>query len=183
MNRSLKASLAALCLAVAGTAAAAPLVSLTGDLDGFDLGLSVGDSVLSFDLEGVASGADGTDFWNYGGTQVLHVNDLLGRTVIGARLDLVSAGWGGGQFDRAEVFVNGVSVGLLSAGEALDPDPINFVVLDSFDLAPLLSSLTGFDVVEIVAANPDDGGVLDFSRLSFTFAPSNGVPEPAGWAL
>lgn len=181
----IQATLAAFALAAAGLASANPVVSLVGDID--DMGLTrIGANTFDIiDLQDLSGSTDGTDIWIEDGTHVTHVSVLNG-TLIGATLDLRSVGWGGGEYVLAEVFFNGISLGFLSAGEQIDPDPQNFVVEDSFDLSLLLNHITGNDVVSIRPADALDYGVLDYSRLTLNYASSPGggnAPEPASLAL
>jgi len=181
LNQSIKSLVATMALVATGAVTAAPVVSLVGDKDGLGLGLVSGDG-FSFADVGPADG-DGTDEWIFGGMSTLHMSSWTG-TLVSASLELFSGGWG--LDSQAQVYLNGTLVGLLSNGDDSGPNG-NAAFLDSFDLTPFLSALTGNDSVEIRTSNPDDGGALDYSQLTLQVRDATGggndVPEPATLAL
>jgi hypothetical protein len=166
---------------VACAASASPSVTYTGLDDGLGLNATVGSSPDFFDLMSLAGSGDGTDEWLGGGVTVDHVSPVnRSLTPVSARLELASVGWGGGEFGLAQVYFNGILLGNLSAGEQLTPDPLNFLVFDSYDLTPHLDDILDDNAVEVRAANADDFGALDYVRLSIEYAGTGGgsVPEP-----
>ena len=178
---SVKTALAALAVGVACAASASPSVTYTGLDDGLGLNATVGSSPDFFDLMFLAGSGDGTDEWLGGGVTVDHVSPVnRSLTPVSARLELASVGWGGGEFGLAQVYFNGILLGNLSAGEQLTPDPLNFLVFDSYDLTPHLDDILDDNAVEVRAANTDDFGALDYLRLSIEYAGTGGgsVPEP-----
>jgi PEP-CTERM motif len=183
---SLKSALAVLTLGLAGLASASQSVTLTGLDDGLGLGAVIGGNPDPFDLQFLFGAGDGTDEWLGGGVTVNHLAPgSRSQPPLSARLDLATVGWGGGEFGLAQVFFNGILLGNLSAGEQLTPDVVNTLVFDSFDLTPHLASVGDDNVVNIVAANIDDFGALDYVRLTIDYGTTGGgdLPEPASLPL
>jgi len=180
MKQAIKTLVAAVALATAGGAMAAPVVSLVGDKDGLGLGLSSGDGFNFFDV-GPADG-DGTDELLDGGMIASHISNWSG-TLIGASLEIFSGGWG--LDGQAGVYFGTHFLGLLSNGDDTGPNG-NQAFLDTFDLTPYLLELTGNDSFEIRTA-AGDAGALDYSQLTLQVRDAIGdpgtVPEPATLAL
>lgn len=180
---------AAAALLVSPAGHAGLVVSTVGDANGFgvDPSLQPGDVFDSFFVpafdpaEGVV-----TDRVIAQTFTLMHLYSFSG-TVSSASLELFSAGWG--LYGLASLYVNGVHVGELSAGEV---GALEYVRQDLFDLTPLLTqiSLRGSDSVQIrVVGGPGaelDAGALDYSRLTVVTdaGPSGGnAPEPASPVL
>ena len=187
MKRSLVSALAAAALAMAaGSASAAPVVSLVGDKDGFGVGIVSGGAIpvaLVDALIGAGDG-DGTDEWPCDtcafSFSVVHDYPVTG-VIASASLEIFSGGLGLGA--PAGVFLNGTFVGNLTDGDDVGP-LYNYAFRDVFDLTPYAALLSGHDRVEIrPAAGVDDAGAVDYSQLSVTFGPAAAVPEPSGAAL
>ena len=181
LNQAIKTLVAAAALMTASAVMASPVVSLVGDEDGLGLLLASGDGFDFADV-GPADG-DGTDEWTFGGVGVLHHSNWTG-ILVSASLEIFSGGWG--LDSRAQVYLNNVLIGLLTNGDDSGPNG-NTAFLDAFNLTPFLNLLTGSDTVEIRTSNPDDGGALDYSKLSLqvreTGTGGGNVPEPATLAL
>ncbi|MBT9486172.1 MAG: PEP-CTERM sorting domain-containing protein [Rubrivivax sp.] len=175
----------------AGLAQAGVVTSTVGLADGFGDGQTVGGVFDSFNLgyydamEGVATDRVSGESLSFGHD---YTQDLAGRTITGATIELVSAGWG--NFATAKLFINGVFVDELADGE--DDDGFEYVRYNSFNLGSLLSQLLldGTDTVTIETygffGNVLDDGALDFSRLTITTQEDTGggqAPEPASLAL
>ena len=183
MKHSLKTLVTVLAMAIAGAAAATPVVSLFGADDGMGIGLMVGEEFFPFDL--VNPGADGSGDWMNGFATIQHANAFTG-TVIGAVLEIFSGGWGYG--GATKVNFNGNFLGYLTS---TDPSVLgsaaNRTVLDSFDFSGHLDWVTGHDLVSFEFADALDFGAIGFSRLTLqvndTTGGGTGVPEPATFAL
>ncbi len=188
MNHSFSLLMRARALVLALGLVAVTLPSLAGTvtarvglLDDFGVGATPGNS---FDAGALAERIDNAlDAWGPGGLSVTLVSAFTGR-LTSARLEVFSGGFG--LDGRAQVLLNGQSVGLLSDGD-FDSLDDNYAWLDSFDLAPVLGSITGADTLEIVTRNPDDGGVLGYAKLILQTQDSSGggntVPEPTSLLL
>ena len=181
LNQTIRGLMAAMALAMAGIAAASPVVSLVGDKDGLGLGLSSGDGFFFTDVVLGSPDGDGTDEWLASGPTFQHLSSWSG-TLTGASLAIFSGGWGFGA--QAQVYFNNRFVGLLTNGDDTGPAG-NSAFLDVFDLTPFLSTVTGNDRIEIRTAT-DDYGAIDYSQLTLQVAGDvNGLPlpEPASLAL
>lgn len=178
----LRAAFAAVLLGTAGIASAGAIVSQVGDKDGFGIGVLAGDVFDPFDVQFGSPDGDGTDEWVDGGLSVQHVYSLTGN-ILSASLEVFSGGWG--RFASAEVRLNGLRIGDLTAGQTSTVDGI--ANLDPFDLTPYIALLTGNDTIHIVPMGTTDlagdDGVLDYSLLTIVTDPSGTVPEPTSWAL
>jgi hypothetical protein len=193
-NRAQAACLTGL-LAMAMAAGAAPVVATVGQHDGFGSGVAgqSGDSFVSFFVaDGGPTGSE-TDRVYSSEVTLGFDYDIQGAVVQAATLRLFTGGWG--VYGRAQVSVNGRSVGQLTDGDdplAQDPES---AWLDVFDLSPLLSllQLDGSDAVTISIIQADasdpapvfDFGAIDFGILELTVASDSGgtIPEPASLAL
>lgn len=156
-----------------GFASAAPIVSLVGDQDGFNLGTTHGSSVDYSLINGPAE-AGNTDIWDYGSLSHAHSYALPG-TIISASLEIFTAGQGLGGL--SSLYLNGTLIGSLTDGDDVGPD-YNYAWIDTFDLTAYIALLTGSDTFEIRTLSGGDGWSLDYSKLTLTT-----VPEPASLAL
>lgn len=158
----------AMILAIGSVARAdTDIVNLHGDKDGFGIGVMDGEE---FDYWLVVPDGDGTDKWFFGTQSWSHTYDKssLDGPIIEASIEIFHGG--DGLYGPAEVFVNDVSVGLLTDVD----DTGNYAALDTFDLAPgIIAELTGNDTIE-VRTTIIDGWVLDYSELTVL-----SIPDPA----
>lgn len=164
----------ALSLATAA-AQAAVVTSQVGTDDGFGIGVRPGETFFPGDL------VEGTGFnqWHIGGFDAQLPAAWSGR-LTAAHLDVFSGGWGLG--GRAQVYLGGSLIGLLSDGD-FENRGDNFAVLDRFDLAGVLDLIGPSNDIAIRTRSPDDSGVLGFMRLVLQTddagTPGTAVPEPA----
>ena len=112
------------------------------------------------------------------------LNSSWSGDLIGGTLEIFTGGFGLG--GNAGLYVNGHFVGDITNGDS-GAEQYNTAALDTFDLDPVLAWLTGADLIEVRLADPDDGGVVDYVKLTLRIAdvptdPGN-VPEPASLAL
>jgi len=177
-TRSVRRSIAVAALCLAGAANAVDVVSAIGDQDGFGIGVTDG---AGFDFEAIGAGdGDGTDVW-HDGNLTFTLDYALPGAVTAAGIELFSGGFG---LDAApQLYLNGTFVGTLTDGD--DAGPLyNYAFKDVIDLTPFASLLSGHDVFEIrLAAGDDDGGVLDYAKLTVSGEAVAVVPEPATNAL
>jgi hypothetical protein len=151
------------------------LTDLYGDKDGFGIGVPDGDT---FDWMAVGpSDGDGTDQWRTGNYSWLHTYNIssLDGPIVEASLELFHGG--DGQFAPSEVFVNGISVGLLTVADGIALGA-NYAFLDIIDLTPAITSLGGSDNISVSVSAGGDGWVLDYSELTI-----KSIPEPASLGL
>ncbi|MFT7722464.1 MAG: hypothetical protein QM788_06500 [Roseateles sp.] len=160
--------------AMAGT-----VVAQVGNDDGFGMGVLSGETLFLGDL---AYGPDIGQFRE--GGMLTQLGLSWSQPLVGAQLDVFSAGWG---LDApAQLFLNGQRVGALTVADAsASATGDDYAYLDTFDLGALLGSLAALNEIEIRTASPDDGGALGFVRLTLRTQDATGgtVPEPAGAAL
>lgn len=166
--------------ALAATLGLAPLASQAGQItaryganDDMGFGVAPGDEIFVVDF---APGTeDQTDAWVEGRFSGTLTSAWTGP-LSAARLQVFAGGWGlNGQ--AAEVFLNHQLIGKLSLSE--DDTGTNTARLDQFDLGAFLPLLTGQDLVEVIAPDPFDNGVVGFLKLSLQTADGGTVPEPA----
>lgn len=160
---------------MAGFAHAAPVVSLVGDQDGFDIGATNGAGVNYALISGPAE-VGGTDAWLYGSQSHAHTYSLPG-VISSASLEIFSVGQG---FDGlSSLYLNNIFIGSLTDGDDVGSS-YNYAWVDVFDLTPYLALLTGNDTFEVRTVSTGDGWALDYSQLTLQ---TSSVPEPASLAL
>lgn len=164
--------------------ALAPLPSQAGQItvrygasNDLDIGVAPGDSFDFNDLP--LSSPDGTNVWVPGGFAATLSLPVAGPFT-GASLQVFAGGWG---FNGpAGVYLNQQRIGDLSLSE--DAQIGNTAQLDQFDLGAFLALLTGQDLLEVRAADPDDNGVVGFFKLTLQTPGGGTVPEPgAAWLV
>ena len=163
----------AVILAIGSAAqAAAIVVDLYGDKDGFGIGVLNGEEFWRDDITGVSDG-DLTDEW-INGTQPpwsrTYDFSSLDGPVVEASIKIFHGG--DGSQGPSEVIINGVSVGFLTDVDNGDHD---YAALDTFNLASdAIATLTGNDTVEVRTESFMDGWVLDYFELTVA-----SIPDPA----
>ena len=159
----------------AGFAHAAPVVSLVGDQDGFDIGATNGASVNYALISGPAE-VGSSDAWLYGSQSYAHTYSLPG-VISSASLEIFSVGQG--LDGLSSLYLNNIFIGSLTDGDNVGPG-YNYAWIDVFDLTPYLALLTGNDTFEVRTVSTGDGWALDYSQLTLQ---TSSVPEPASLAL
>ncbi|MEW8507654.1 MAG: PEP-CTERM sorting domain-containing protein [Candidatus Thiodiazotropha sp.] len=170
-----------LLLAMSTAGSAAIITDLVGDMDGFGIGATHGSA---FDWRSVGSGdGDGTDYWSDDDRTISHFYDLTGLgNILSVSLEIFSGGQG--YFGLSNVYLDTQFVGNLTDGDTWDSgfEGENIAWLDTFDLTPYISLIDGANVVTIDVM-PNDGWVLDYSRLVIETDDVTSVPEPGTLAL
>lgn len=162
-----------------GMASAATVISLYGDVDGFGIGATNGNT---FNFSGVGSTPDPgtiTDAWIFNTQSWTQPFSLVGLgPITSATLDIFTGGIGVGGPGSATLYVDSINIGALSVGDGpyLGIEPLQVAWLDSFNLMPFVSTLTDGSVT-ISINTTGDGWALDYSKL--TISDGGSVPEPA----
>ena len=151
------------------------IMDLEGDIDGFGVGCPIANGLHYTDYG--AYWADNrdvgdpsfTDYWTVGDRSWTHTYDLLGLTPVSASLELYVAGIADTQGGYADVLVNSVKVGTITA-ETTASDITRIV---TFNIPiELLNSPDGIiiDISTIL-----DGYIVDYSKLTIQAIPAPGA--------
>jgi len=181
MKKALGIPIILFLICVSSIVNATTIVSLYGDKDGFGIGALSGpiSDTDIFRINPDPSDPPYTDRLMYDTVSWTHSYSNRGiRSITSASLEVFAAGLGYGGV-AAPIYINGQFIGSLTPGE--DPGVTNIARLDSFDLMPFVSYLTGSTTFTI-ATIPFDGWALDYSQLTISDS-CQPVPEPSTMLL
>jgi hypothetical protein len=138
---------------ISGTASAATVTSLYGDIDGYGIGFAVGESFSGFypvlSKNDAADIGTITDQWLLGDQSWTHTYDISGLssiTSVGLEVVTLGQGWWGTSY----LYFDDIYVGALTDGDDSTPGgtlDTNWSRKDVFDLSSFIASIDGVNTI------------------------------------